>query len=131
MKEVQEVVDRPSGTRTTRTTTTDDDDRYVNNGGGNIASNILSIVGGLIIVVLALRVLLSLMGANRGNMFADMIYNVSYPFVVPFFGLFGYEVEYGVSRLEVETIFAILIYALIFFGIARLLNVHRDTRTHA
>jgi YggT family protein len=116
----------------TRTTAVDDDVRYVDGApGANTAASIVSIIGGILIVLLGLRVLLSLLGANRENAFADLIYGITYPFAAPFFGLFGYDVQYGVSRLEIETIFAIIIYALIFFGIARLLNVRRDSTRHA
>jgi hypothetical protein len=131
-REVREVVDRADGTRMTRTTAVDDDVRYVDGApGANTAASIVSIIGGILIVLLGLRVLLSLLGANRENAFADLIYGITYPFAAPFFGLFGYDVQYGVSRLEIETIFAIIIYALIFFGIARLLNVRRDSTRHA
>jgi hypothetical protein len=53
----------------------------------NIAERIIYIIGGVLLTLLALRVLLSLLGANRANGFADFIYGVTYPFVAPFFGL--------------------------------------------
>lgn len=96
--------------------------------GRNIAERLVYIIGGTLLALLGIRVLLSLLGANTANAFANLIYSVTYPFVAPFFGLFGYEVEYGVSRLEVETIVAMLIYGLIIILIAKLVNVDRPNR---
>jgi hypothetical protein len=80
---------------------------------------------GLLQALLAIRVILSLLGANRGNGFADFIYTITHPFVAPFFGLFGYQFQYGVSRLEIETLVAMLVYALIGWGIGRLIRLGR------
>jgi YggT family protein len=89
----------------------------------NVAERIVYTIGGILITLLALRVLLSLLGANRENGFADLIYGVTYPFVAPFFGLFGYEIEYGVSRFEMETVVAIIVYALLTVLVARLFRL--------
>jgi len=43
--------------------------------------------------------------------------------VAPFFGLFGYTFQYGVARVEIETLVAIVVYSLIGYGIGRLLAV--------
>jgi hypothetical protein len=51
-----------------------------------------------LLALLAVRFALSALGANQGNAFASFIYNLSYPFVAPFFGLFGYNMQYGVAR---------------------------------
>jgi hypothetical protein len=80
---------------------------------------------GLIEALLALRVVLSILGANRGNAFAELIYGVTYPLVSPFFGLFGYTFEYGVARLEIETLVAMAVYALVGWGISRLFTLGR------
>jgi uncharacterized protein YggT (Ycf19 family) len=90
-----------------------------------LGERIVTFLGGILVTLLAIRVLLSLLGANRGNPFADFIYSVTYPFAAPFFGLFGYEVEYGVSRLEIETIFAIIFYAFLTMILARLFTIGR------
>lgn len=80
---------------------------------------------GLLEALLAIRVVLSLLGANQGNGFASLIYNVTYPFVKPFFGLFGYTFQYGVSHLEIETIVAMIVYALVGAAIGRLMRLIR------
>lgn len=96
----------------------------------NVAARVVWFIAGIIIALLALRFLLSLLGANRGNAFANFIYDTSHPFVAPFFGLFSYDnINYGVSRFEVYTLVAIVVYALIAYGLARLLTINRPEHT--
>jgi hypothetical protein len=78
------------------------------------------LIGGILLSLLALRVIFALLGANPDNGIADSVYSITYPFVAPFFGLFGYDVQYGVSRLEIETIVAMLVYGLIIWGLAQI-----------
>lgn len=82
------------------------------------AVRVVYIVASVIIALLAFRFLLSLFGANRGNAFADFIYSASYPFAAPFFGLFNYQVQYGVARFEIETLVAMAVYAFVAWLIA-------------
>jgi len=92
-------------------------------GGSSMAERVVSIITGFVAAILAIRFVLTLLGANHGNAFAQLIYSITYPFVAPFFGLFGYTFQYGVARFEVETLVAILVYSLIGYGIGRLLSV--------
>jgi len=80
---------------------------------------------GLLEGLLAIRFVLSLLGANQNNGFANFIYNLTYPFVVPFFGLFGYTFQYGIARFEFETLVAMAVYALVGYAIGRLWNIGR------
>lgn len=80
---------------------------------------------GLIEILLGLRVVLSLLGANKENPFAQFIYSSSEPLARPFFSLFGYEPAYGAMRLEIGTIVAIIVYAIIAAVIVSLLSVPR------
>jgi uncharacterized protein YggT (Ycf19 family) len=97
--------------------------RVVDEHGISVAERIVYFIGGFIMAILALRFLLSLMGANRGNAFASLIYSISYPFVAPFFGLFNYQTNYGVSRFEYETLIAILVWGLITLAVAKLVTL--------
>lgn len=92
------------------------------------AARVVWFIAGVIIVLLALRFVLILLGANQANAFANFIYTVSYPFAVPFFGIFGYNLKYGVSRVELSTLVAIAVYALIAYGIVKLITI-RQPRT--
>lgn len=123
VREVQETVTQ-DGNTTQRTQRVRD-----NRGEGahqrNVAERLVWYIAGVLITLLAFRFVLSLLGANRGNAFADFIYGVTYPFVAPFFGLFGYQVQYGVSRFEIETLVAIAVYAIVAYGISALVNINR------
>ena len=77
---------------------------------------------GILSGILAIRFVLSLLGANRLNGFANLIYTITSPFVAPFRGLFGIDTQVGISRIEIETLVAIAVYALIAWAIVRLLN---------
>jgi uncharacterized protein YggT (Ycf19 family) len=113
---VSEVTDRDAtGNRvTTRAVSHESRDQKVS----KIAQVVWFIVG-IILAILAVRVVLALLGANLSNGFASFIYNLSDPFVAPFRGLLQVgQFEAGVSRLELETIVAMLVYALIGWGIA-------------
>ncbi|GAC1391649.1 MAG: hypothetical protein NVSMB46_04910 [Candidatus Saccharimonadales bacterium] len=94
----------------------------------SIAARLVHFIGALIVTILALRFVLSLLGANRSNAFANVIYTVSHPFVVPFFGLFNYREQFGVSRFEYETLIAIVVWALVAYGIGKLINIGRRDR---
>lgn len=90
-----------------------------------MVARIINFIAGILISLLAIRLVLSLLGANRGNAFADFIYSLTYPFVAPFFGLFGYTMKYGVARLELETIVAMIVYALVAYGLVRLVTLRQ------
>lgn len=92
------------------------------------AARVVWFIAGMIITLLALRFALVLLGANSANAFAQFIYTLSYPFAAPFFGLFGYDLQYGVSRVELSTLVAMAVYALLAFGIARLLTIRERDR---
>lgn len=91
------------------------------------AERVVYFLTGLVSALLAIRFILSLLGANRDNGFANLIYGVTYPFVAPFFGLFGYQVEYGVARFEIETLVAIVVYALVGYAIVKMIRIARKT----
>ena len=89
------------------------------------AEQIIYLLLGILETVLAVRVVLSLLGANQGNPFAQLIYGISGIFVAPFFGLFGYQFQYGIARFEIETVVAMVVYALIAWILARLTRIGR------
>lgn len=82
------------------------------------------LIVGFINVIIALRFVFLLLGANRDAAFTDMIYSLSEPLVAPFSGIFG-EPVYGQSVFEVSSLLAIVIYTLIGLGIVKLLTVAR------
>ena len=94
-------------------------------GGTALVARVIWFITGVLLVLLAFRFLLTLLGANPANAFADFIYSASHPFVAPFFGLFGYNLQYGVSRFEIYTLVAMVVYAIVAWGLARLVTLNK------
>ena len=83
-------------------------------------------VAGVIITLHAVRVVLAMLGANLENGFANFIYAITDPFVAPFRGLLQVgEFQAGVSRFEVETLLAAVVYALLAWGITKAVDLSR------
>ena len=91
--------------------------------GSNIAARVIWYIAGVLLTLLAFRFVLALLGANPSNSFANFIYDVSHPFVAPFFSLFGYNLQYGVSRFEIFTLVAMAVYAVLAWGLVRLVTI--------
>jgi hypothetical protein len=68
---------------------------------------------------------LKLIAANPDSGFAAFIYGITGPFIAPFAGLIGTPMSGGII-LEVTTLIAMAIYALIFWGIAHVLQIVAD-----
>ena len=93
----------------------------------NVAARVVRFIGGIIIVLLVFRFLLSLLGANTSNGLANFVYNTSHPLVSPFFNLFNYRtITNGSSQFEIFTLVAIAFYAVITWGIVKLITLNRD-----
>lgn len=90
-------------------------------------ARVVYLISSVIITVLIIRFVFMLLGANSQNAFADFIYTISRPFVAPFFGLFSYQSRIGISRLEYETLVAIVAYILLTWIIIRALAVREDS----
>jgi hypothetical protein len=90
---------------------------------GLVAQRIVWYVVGVIIALLAIRVVLLLLGANKGNAFVDFVYSLSGIFAAPFYGIFSYEPSYGISTLEISSLVAMAVYALIGWGVAKLFTL--------
>src|SRR5947209_14407854 len=67
---------------------------------------------GVLEVILLLRFLFRLLGANQTSGFVTILYNLSHIFVVPFYGIFN-DPAFANSSLEISTLIAILLHALI------------------
>jgi len=77
----------------------------------------------VLLIVLGLRFIFRLLGANSYNSFVSGLYSVSGFFVTPFNGIFGEPSLHATFVFDVSTLIAMLIYALIFWGIASLIRV--------
>src|SRR5665213_2887186 len=93
----------------------------------NVAERVVWFVAGILLVLLGFRFILTLLGANTTNSFANFVYNTSHPFVAPFFSLFNYQkYTYGTSHFEIYTLVAMAVYALVAYGIAKLITINQD-----
>lgn len=78
---------------------------------------------GVLEIILALRFIFRLLGANEGSGFVAFLYGLSHVFVAPFNGIFNDQTIGNVSVFEVSTLVAMVIYALIAWGIVSLARV--------
>lgn len=81
---------------------------------------------GVVEVLVAIRFVLHLLGANSGSSFASLIYGVTAPLTAPFNGLFSNPSLGADSVLELTSLVAIIVYALVSYGLVRLLYVFAD-----
>ena len=81
------------------------------------AVRIVYLVFGILEALLVIRFILKLLAANPDAGFSNFIYTITQPFVSFFQGVFPDAVTRG-SILEVSTLLAILVYALVAWGIA-------------
>ncbi|MDQ6673769.1 MAG: YggT family protein [Chloroflexota bacterium] len=85
----------------------------------NRVVQLVYLIFGVIEGLIAIRFVLKALGANPSAGFAEFIYGVTSPLVAPFYGLFGNPTAQG-NVLEVHSIVALIVYALLAWLIARL-----------
>jgi hypothetical protein len=81
---------------------------------------------GTLEALLAFRLIFKLMGASVGSAFVGMIYGITGIFIMPFEGIFRRWFTQGLettSVLEPSTVVAIIVYAILAWGIVQLLHV--------
>jgi uncharacterized protein YggT (Ycf19 family) len=80
-------------------------------------------LAGMVQILLIMRFLLRLFGANRQNQFAQLINNLSAPLVAPFSTLFiSPTSDGGASIFDVNIVIAILAYALLSYLVVALVR---------
>ncbi|HLE26685.1 MAG TPA: YggT family protein [Anaerolineales bacterium] len=80
---------------------------------------------GALEVLIGLRVLLKLIAANPANPFARFVYQITALFLKPFVGLTANPASDGMV-LEFHALIAMLVYALLAWGIIQLLGLIFD-----
>lgn len=81
---------------------------------------------GTLEVLLAFRLVLKVMGANIASAFVGLIYGVTRFFIIPFEGIFRRGFTQGIettSVLEPSTLVAIVVYAILAWGIVKLVRI--------
>lgn len=84
---------------------------------------------GIIEVLLAFRFILKLLGANPAAGFTSLIYNVTYIFAAPFLSVFRSSRIAEGNIFEWTTLLAMLVYAIIAWGIIKLFMMGRTVST--
>lgn len=84
---------------------------------------VLGIIEGLIVI----RLVLKLLAANAGAAFTSLIYGITGPLVAPFQGVFPTPQTDG-SILEVASLLALIVYALIAWAIVRIIRISANRR---
>lgn len=81
---------------------------------------------GALEILLAFRLVLKLTGASISSAFVGLIYGLTGIFILPFEGIFRRGYAQGVettSILEPSTLVAIIVYAVLAWGIVKLLRI--------
>ena len=85
---------------------------------------------GIVEVLLAFRFVLKLLGANPNSGFVTFVYNVSGPLNAPFRGIFTSPTAHGnitTSVFETSTVVAIIVYAIVAWGIVKLVTLNKNS----
>lgn len=85
-------------------------------------TQILWLLFGFLEALIGLRVVLKLIGANPAAFFAQMIYGITDVFLWPFAGITP-DPGVGAFQLEISSIIAMIVYALVAWGLTRLIWV--------
>lgn len=81
---------------------------------------------GVLEVLLAFRLVFKLMGASMASAFVGLIYGLTGIFITPFEGIFRRGFTQGIettSVLEPSTLVAIIVYAVLAWGIVKLIRI--------
>ena len=82
----------------------------------------ISFFFGLIEIILCLRFIFRLLGANPDAGFITLLYGLSHPFVAAFNGIFNDQTVGRAGVFEASTLVAMLIYALLAWGLIALVR---------
>ncbi len=86
-----------------------------------LAVNLINIFTAVVEGILGLRFLLKLFGANDTG-FVNWIYEMSQPLLAPFRGIFPSQVFENRYVLELTTLFAMLMYAILALLLVAVIN---------
>lgn len=81
---------------------------------------------GALEILLAFRMILKLMGASTASGFVRIMYSLTSIFILPFEGIFRRGFAQGVettSVLEPATLVALIVYAVVAWGIVKLVRI--------
>ena len=103
----------------------------VTNNGNLKARKYVYYILGVLEVLFAIRLIFKLLGANPTSAFVSLIYSVTGLFLTPFTSIFRTAVTKGVetqSVLEPATIIGMIVYALVAWGIIKLIEINKKSK---
>lgn len=118
--EVHETSTLPNGAQVTRQNIS----QTTQVSGLVILQRFIWFIVGIIDVLIAIRFVLLLLGANQSAGFVNFIYSVTNVLVAPFVGIFG-QPTFGQFTFEWSSVLAVIVYSLIAWGIVKLLTLTR------
>jgi hypothetical protein len=86
---------------------------------------------GILEVLLAFRLIFKMAGASLTSAFVGFIYGLSGLFILPFEGIFRRAVAPGIETkavLEPSTLVAIIVYAVLAWGVVKLIRILSGNR---
>ncbi len=94
--------------------------------GNQTIERLIYFLSGIVEILLVFRLVFKFTGASHGSYFVDLIYSLTAFLVMPFVGIFRSAVGTGIettSILEPATIVAIIVYAVLAWGIVALVRI--------
>jgi uncharacterized protein YggT (Ycf19 family) len=90
---------------------------------------VVGLLFGILIGLIAIRILLLVLGANEGNALVDGIYAITEPFVAPFRGVFAFEElrPAGRSVFDIAALVAVVAWSLIALVVLAILRIPERT----
>jgi uncharacterized protein YggT (Ycf19 family) len=79
-------------------------------------------------IMIGLRIILKLFGANTGAPFVTWVYETTRPLLAPFAGIFPEPTINGFFVIEFSAIFALVVYALVAYVIESTIKFIDDKR---
>jgi len=96
----------------------------------SVLARVVWFVFGAIEILIAIRFVLMLLGANAEAGFVQFVYTLSGVFMIPFNAIFGTTDTVGGATIEWSALVAIAVYALIAWGLVALIGAV-SPREHA
>ncbi len=94
--------------------------------GTQTVERVIYFLFGALEVLLGFRLVFKLLGAGHGSAFVDAIYSLTRIFILPFGGIFPQATTTGletIAILESATVIAIIVYAVLAWGIVALVKI--------
>jgi hypothetical protein len=95
------------------------------NSGSERAIRLVYLVLGIVETLIAIRVVMKLLGANPSAPFTSFIYTITTPLVAFFQGVFAEPQTNNGSVLEISSLLAMVVWALVAWAIVRIILITR------